>query len=157
MGNDHDTHAVAISIIRILSMLLGKILLAETTTVVIVCLLTAQLQGQTFVHVLFKKLAKKLGELTSIRQILYRPSFLPYGTLPFTEITSSITDYHKTGNSGVIKLWQILTLAILMKHYDKMLGIEKAPVIIILKLIKSRWCGKLECVCNHVCENIRVM
>ena len=54
-----------------------KDIAGETTTVVVVRLLTAQSRDQTFAHVLFYKLAKKLGELTSICQIC---QFLLYGT-----------------------------------------------------------------------------
>ena len=50
------------------------LIVSETTTVVM-SLLTAQLPDQIFAHVLFKKLAKKLGELTSIRQIFLPPMF----------------------------------------------------------------------------------
>ena len=71
VGSAHDSHEVTISIDNII------IIVGETTTVVVVCLLTAQLRDQPFAHVLFKKLAKKLNELTSIHQI--HQSFLPYG------------------------------------------------------------------------------
>ena len=47
--NAHDTHTVAIR----------KDIAGETATMVVAHLLTAQSRDQTFVHELFKKLAKK--------------------------------------------------------------------------------------------------
>ena len=77
VGNTHDTHTVAISIDNILS----KLIIGKTTTVVVTCLLTAQLRDQTFAHVLFKKLVKKLGKLTSIHQSFLPPKFFNIRTV----------------------------------------------------------------------------
>ena len=45
------------------------LIVGDNTTVVVARLVTAQLRDQTFAQVLFKNIAKKLGELTLICQI----------------------------------------------------------------------------------------